>query len=367
MRTILIAIVTLGVLLGGGLVRAADNKPTTSSGPTEYNGKSLKQWVEEINPQKQRDPGLRVRAIQAITVFDPDLASKEASSILVEAIDDGDTSIRVNALIALALIGVHDSVQKKALHALTRQLNEDSQGIVRLHAAVVIGTMDTAGRAAIPALIYRSKDLASYEIRKQCIIALGRVGQMDEKNSVDMKAVNALIGVVAGNFERSADSSAEVRLSAVMALGGMGVPATPAEKQVMVTGLQNALKDPQKIIQIWARVSLMKVDGVDDKHIAGILEHIRGKDATCKVEAIRALGFVGPKAMKQAYKEIVELLNDKDQGLVANAAWALGEWGEAAEDALPALEKVYASKDLDERLKPVIRDAIDGVKGKKKN
>src|SRR5262249_3180027 len=157
MRTILIAIVTLGVLLAGGLVRAADNKPTTSSGPTEYNGKSLKQWVEEINPQKQRDPGLRVRAIQAITVFDPDMASKEASSILVEAIDDGDPSIRVNALIALALIGVHDSVQKKALHALTRQLNEDSQGIVRLHAAVVIGTMDTAGRAAIPALIYRSK------------------------------------------------------------------------------------------------------------------------------------------------------------------------------------------------------------------
>src|SRR5262245_45635382 len=102
--SILTAIALVVLLVGGVLARAADNKPTTSTGPTEYNGKTLKEWVEELNPTKTRDPGLRHRAIQAILMFDPEQASKEASEALIKSVSDPDTSIRVNALLALTTI-----------------------------------------------------------------------------------------------------------------------------------------------------------------------------------------------------------------------------------------------------------------------
>jgi HEAT repeat protein len=368
MRTFLLAVVVLSVLVSGlgRTVRAAEPKPTANTGPTEVSGKSLKQWVEELSPTKTPDPGFRHRAIQAITLFEPETASKEAGAALINLISDPDTSIRTNALLCLAIIGVHKDHTKAALPALIQRMNEDSQGIVRLYAAYVLGTMGSAARDAIPALVNRSKDLASYEIRKICVTALAEIGADDGKNPLDMRAVNALVGVLTGGGLGYADRSAEVRLAAVSGLGAMGIPLLPAEKAAMSNGLQAALKDPQVIIRIWARVGIMKIDGVTDEHLKELLPYLRGKDATAKVEAIKAIGSVGQKAVKVCYSDIFELLQEKDPGLVAAAAWALGEWGEAADKALPGLQKLYDAKDTDERLKPILKDAMERVQGKKK-
>jgi hypothetical protein len=126
------------------------------------------------------------------------------------------------------------------------------------------------------------------------------------------------------------------------------------------------LKDPHTSIRIWGRVGLMRIEGVTDEHLKELLPYLKGKDATAKVEAIRAIGSVGQKAVKVCYNDIAELLQEKDPGLVAVAAWALGEWGEAADKALPLLQKLYDDKNTDERLKPYLKDAMEGVQGKKK-
>jgi HEAT repeat protein len=367
MRILLFAAVVPCVLLAAAaLAAASETKPTTSTGPTEHNGKTLKQWVEEINRTKTPDPGLRQRAIQAVTIFDPEQASKEASAALIESVADPDTSIRVNALMALTMIGVHKDQVRQALPALVRRLKEDTQGIVRLNAALALAEMELAARDAIPALIDQSKDLTSYEIRKACVIALARIGQADEKTPPDMRAITALGQKLTGGLGTYADTSAEVRLTAVWALGQMGVPADPRDKAVLVNALKSALRDPQKIIQIWARVSLIHIDGINDDYLKDIVVHLRGSDATCKVEAIKALGAVGPKAARVCLTDLMELLNEKDQGLMAGAAMALGSWGDTADKALPMLQKLHDAKDTDERAKPILKDAIEKIQGKKK-
>ncbi len=367
-------VAAVGIALLGVPVRSADNKsndtkPTQGSAITEYNGKTLKQWVEEIDRTKNPDPGLRVRAIQAVTVFDKDMASKEAGPALIKCIEDGDASVRVNCLIALALLGVQDEHAKDAVPALVRRLNEDSQGVVRLHAAVVLGTMDTAARDAIPALINRTKELAgpgaSYEIRKAAVTALAQVGQGDKNTPVDFRAVQAIAAVLAGGPGTYPDSSAEVRLAAVAGLAGIGIPASQTEKAVLVNALNTALKDKQKVIQIWARVGLMHVDGITDDHLKQLLPYLKGSDAMAKVEAIKALGAVGPKAAKVCYKDLAELLDEKDLGIVVGSAWALSEWGSAADDALPKLQKLYEAKDTDDRIRPALKEAMERIRGKK--
>jgi len=364
MRTLVLVATILSLTLTTCVTAQDTTKPTTNTGPVEYAGKTLKQWVEEIDKRKNTDPGLRHRAIQAVMLFDPEQASKEASSVLIEAVSDPDTSIRVNAMIALAVVGVHTSQTKEALAALVGRL-EDGQGIVRLHAAVVLGRMDTAARPALPALLNRLRDGASYEIRKQVVIAVARVGAAQDKTPLDIKAVQALLQMVTGGVGNPADRSAEVRLAAVTSLGEMGIPSTPADKIYLTNGLKGALKDPQPIIQVWAHVSLMKIDGVSEEQISGLLKLLRGTDQLVRVEAIRALGAVGPKAIPSSKATIFEILDDKDLGLVANAAWAVGEWGTSCEEALPKLQKLCDSKDVDERIKPIIREAMRKVKGEK--
>jgi len=366
MRTFVLVAAFLVLVLTGAVRSAETVKPTTNTGPTEVNGKTLKEWVEEIDKNKVRDPGFRQRAIQAVTLFNPEMASKEAGLALIKSIDDPDTAIRVNALMALEMIGIHKDHTKAALAALRPRLTGDSQGMVRLHSALVLAQLDTAGREAIPDLIERSKDLSSYEIRKACVIALASIGQADEKNPLDMRAVGALVNVAAGSFAVAADTSAEVRLTAVSALGQMGVPQTPQEKAVLVNGLKAALKDPQKVIQIWARASLIHVDGFNEKYLKDIMVYLRGDDANAKVEALRALGAVGSKAAEVCFSDVAELLVEKDPGLVAGAAVTLATWGEVSEKAIPALEKLIAAKDTHERLKPILTEAVDRIKGKKK-
>jgi HEAT repeat protein len=359
-------------ILAVGLVHAADvksdsSKPTTNTGPTEYNGKTLKEWVQEI--EKNPDPGFRQRAILALTVFDPEMASKEASPALIKCFSDGDTSIRVNSLIAIALIGVHKDYTKEAVKALLSRIKVESQSVVRLHIIVVMGDIGPEAREVIPVLIDYVNDPASYEIRRASVVALAGTGASDGKNGVDMRAVQAICQVVAGGFAKKADSSAEVRLAGVTALGLMGVPQNPAEKTILVNGLKAGMKDKEKIIQIWSRVSLMRVEGVNETYLKELSAFIRGNDDTAKVEAIKAVGALGVIGDKQAagcLADLQSVLFEKDLGLVCGAAWALSEWGDKAEKSLPDLQKLHDAKDTDERIKPVLKAAMERISGKKK-
>jgi HEAT repeat protein len=332
-----------------------------TSQTTEINGKTLAQWIKEVrNP----DAGLAEVAIRTIMYFGPD-ASREATPALIDALNYTDTSLRVNACITLTMIGVHDTEMKRAVSTLARRLNDDQQSIVRFYAAAALGRLDNDdARPAIPALKYRCQDQASWEIRRASAFALGKAAQATKEHPLDMSAAQALIGLFSGT---SADRCAEVRLTAVQALGSMGIPPTPAQKAIIVQGLTHALKDRYKAVQIWAHMGLAADGESHEEHLAAISKYLSRdrNDFETRLQATRALGISGKDA-KPYLKDLVKQLDDKEPLLVAASAWALGQMGTAAGDAAPKLEELLLKKDLDEGVKNSIKSALDKISDKPK-
>jgi hypothetical protein len=289
----------------------------------------------------------------------------------VEALSFTDTSLRVNACITLTLIGVHETQLSKALNSLIQRLS-DPQSIVRFYAAVTLGRMEDDARPAIAELVTRSKDQASWEIRRAAAYALGKAGKATREHPMDMRAANALISLFAGAYP---DRCAEVRLTAVMALGGMGIPPLPQDKNTVIQALNHATKDRYKAVAIWAHMGLMADGEPRTDHLSAIAKFLSGKVTTkdkdafeAHLQAIRALGVM----KKEAKSEIPSLLKelqateDAEPLLIASAAWALGEMGNDAEQAVPLLNDLMDKKDLDPAVKNAAKDALEKINGKAK-
>jgi HEAT repeat protein len=366
MRSIITSVGVLFALLAvAGPLPAqakADAKTSDVETPDEIDGKTLAQWIKQI---KDRDPALAEVAIRTV-VFFGDKARKEATPALIDALSFTDTSLRVNACITLTMLGIPDSDMKRAVSALTR-LVSDPQSIVRFYAATALGRLGDDARPAIPELVFRCKDAASWEIRRAAAYALGKAGQATRSDPLDMRAAHALIGLCTGF---NADPCAEVRLTAVMALGGMGIPALPNDKMTILQAFNAALKDKYKAVVIWAHMGLI-ADGEaadKDKHLAAISKFLGSQnDYESRLQATRALGVMG----KEAKSEMRELMRELDKPreeplLVAAAAWALGQIGPAADDALPRMQEIVDQKGVQDTVKTAVKDAMDKIDSKPK-
>ena len=335
-------------------------KGTTSRSDTYY-GKTLSQWIKQI---KDSDPSLQEDAIRAVANFGPD-AAREASPALIDALSFRDTGLRVNAALALTIIGVDDSHAEKAAAALARRLSEDGQAIVRLHAAAALGRLDLDARPAIPQLVQAAKDPAAWEIRRAAVYALGRAGRATRDNPVDMRAVNGLTYLFAGAYP---DPCAEVRLMAVMAVGSMGIPSSAADKQTILAALTHATNDRYKAVVIWAHMGLMAdADPTDthtmDTHMKAILKFLNGSDFEAHLQALRALGAMGPKA-RTAVPDLTAELKGKEPVLVAAACWALGEMGDIPDKPMQMIQELRDSKDSEDVVKNAAKEALDKLTGK---
>lgn len=346
----------------------------TISSVDEINGRKLSEWVREV---KNPDPALSEVAIRTIMLFGED-ASKEASGALIDALSFTDTSLRVNACITLAMIGVDQSHVARAVSALARLMRDDPQSIVRFYAAVTLGRLKPdEARAAIPDLVFRCHDLASWEIRRAAAFALGNAGKATPLNPLDMRAARALISLFAGAY---ADRSAEVRLTAVTALGSMGIPALPRDKELILQGLSQALNDRYKPVVIWAHMGLMADGEPMDKHLPAIAKFLNTKSDTkdgfeTHVQAIRALGVMAkdPNAKSEVPSLVAALVKElrghdahAEPMLIAAVCWALSQMGDRAEKAVPFLNEVIEKKDVDDSIKLAAKDAIDNISGKTK-
>ena len=147
-----------------------------------------------------------------------------------------------------------------------------------------------------------------------------------------------------------------------MALGGMGRPANPKELALAVNALRQSTRDPDKAVQIWARVALMAVDKVTKEGLDEVAGYLKGKDVMAKVQAIKALGAMGKEA-KPKIPDIIKALDDKDPMVCATAIEVLGELGALAQDALPSLQKIMEKKDQTDYFKQLARAAIDQING----
>jgi HEAT repeat protein len=342
-------------------VQQADIKPKekgSTSHMDTYRGKTLAQWIKQI---KSTDPSLTEGAIRAVASFGPD-AAKEANPPLIEALEHGDTGVRVNAALALTLIGVDDSHVGKAVPALARRLGEDKQAIVRLHAAHALGRLDLDARPAIPELVRAARDQNAWEIRRAAVYALGRSGGATRENPVDMRAVNGLIYLFAGAYP---ERCAEVRLMAVMAVGSMGIPSSPADQQTIIQALNHATTDSYKAVAIWAHLGMMADGEPKGPHMKAILKYLRGADFEAHLQAILALGAMG-KEGRDAIPELTSELKGKEPALVAAACWALGGMGDIPDKPMQMIQELMNSKDSDEGVKSAAKDALDKLTGKAK-
>jgi HEAT repeat protein len=329
--------------------------------PDEIGGKTLKQWLEDI---KSRDPSIRETAIRAVPYFGK--PSKAAAGPLVTLLkrNDTDAACRCHACLALSALAASDRVDEAedAVRALSGRVDLDPQAIVRYYAVVALGSFGSKAHSAIPSLVNRIRDSHSWELRKAVVSVLGAVA-VNDRVGPDPRAVTAIANLLLSGSERSG----EVRMEAVMALGGMGRPADQRELALSIHALQNSARnDSDKAVRIWARVALMAVDKVTKEGLDEVAGNLtKGKDVMAKVQAIRALGAMGKEA-KSKIPDIIKALDDKDPMVQANAIQVLGDLGPLAQDALPKLQEIKDKKDQNDYFKQMAKTAIEQINKPKK-
>jgi HEAT repeat protein len=360
---------SLGVRTTGliGLILFAAPLAAQPGEEKEIGGKKVKQWVADL---RHADPGVRENAIRTLMLFGGE-ARKAAGKGLVLELTDKDPSLRSNAAIAIGAIGLEGDDAKDGIKALGQVVERDQQAAVRVHAAATLAGFGPAARAAIPQLVVALRDsaYASWEVRRAAAIALGTVAT-DAKEGPSPQAINALIAAVRG------DPCTKVRLHALTSLIYLGrPPAAPAPgtddpqkaplREAQATALrgekaalEHVTRDPDKFVQLWARVALMRIDKVSESHLIQIGLMLKSPDVALRVNAAQALGAVGTEARSQV-PNLITALKDKDSAVVAAAAAALANMGEDAQVALPALKEL--SEGADETLKAVAQEAMTRI------
>jgi len=372
---ILLASAILGTLVGvaspqakqpaaGSLQTKSLTSPSNKT-PEEVTGKSMKEWIKEIN---STDPSRRENAIRTIALFP--WAAREALPAILERIDrETDTSPKVNAIMSLGVIEPQEEDDVKKVVATLRKrvtrINE-TQNIIRFQAALVLGRYGGRARPAMNELIQATQDGGSWEIRKAAVFSLARA-VFDDKQPVNSQAIEALVARVSHRNELSA----QVRLEAVMALGVIGVLNTQ-DKAKVVAALERAESDSERMVGLWARVGMMAhKNDVSEKDMSILINFTKSKELPLRTHAARALGTIasvgnpGPH-FKPAIPALIAMLRDEQELIQISAIWALGRIGPPAQAALPQLNQLYQQKDITEEGKALIKEAIELIQGKKK-
>jgi HEAT repeat protein len=329
--------------------------------PTEISGRTLDQWIKEIeNP----DPSVQEMAMRVVPYFGA--KSRAATSALIARLKERDPArrdiaSRAHAVLALAAIADHVSEEEaaRAVKAITDTLDNDSQAIMRYHAATALGVYGPRAASAVPSLLHRIPDRSSWEVRQAVIAALSNIVDAGNGAGGQKKAPpdGRVIVAIANRLRSDDENSGAVRMMAVMVLGSLGRPAGQQEVLLEISALQKAgSTDPDKTVQIWADVALMAIDKVTDKGLNDVARHLaKGKDVAARLTAARALGAMGKEA-KSKVGDIAKMLDDDDPTIMAGALDVLAGFGPDAKDAIPAIRRFAEKLDKNTTLTKPQRD-----------
>jgi hypothetical protein len=339
--------------------------------PESIAGKSLDKWIEEL---RRTDPSVKENALRTLPLFGPPAKRAVPEIVLLANNDREDVSVRINACLALMMLEeIPPNEKSAAVRALVRRLTYDAQTVVRLHAAMALGTFEQDAKEAIPGLIPATKDAGSWEIRRAAIRALAVAGKgMDEDKGPDSRATTALLEVL------RRETSARVRLEAVRALGTMGKPASgkPASRMIqqsVIVALQKELRDSDRTIAVWANAGLLLQDRLSDSYLDTLLNDLKTGDVPTRGQAARALSLVAPELKKQMaaknLKDVTDALvnaaKDTEPSVIAMVCLALDELKRTVEldryasGVLTELKKSIEKKKLDAYVKAVTSDGSD--------
>lgn len=288
-------------------------------------GRPLREWIKDL---ESRDPSIQEAAMKTIASA-YGVSAGEAIPKLMPLLKSADASTKVNACIAIGEINLADhqegDVAQQVVAALIEKLN-DTQSIVRFHAAMALGRVGTTTsiKNAIPKLVSMIGDRGSWEIRRAAAFALGMVPS-DADTGPDARAINALISSLG-------DYCSQVRLQAILSLGTLGAPTRPMDRQNVDNAVRRAINDTKQnpVVQIWARVlwvqHFSKSKGPiknEPKQFAAIARMLKPvyentkNDLNARINAAQALGMLKAQAF---IPELIEVIKTDDEEQAAMAA-----------------------------------------------
>jgi hypothetical protein len=341
-------------------------------------GKNFDEWAKDL---RNSDPAIVENAIRTVVLYG-DLAKGEALEIIVAKLNPRkynnlDTSIKVNVLIAIGIIGVDSTTSDDAVDALIRALT-DEQAIVRFHAALTLGAIGHDGAKATDKLLLKMKDPSTWEVRKACARALASVATpFKETKFPESRVIEGL------RHRAFWDPCFQVRLEALQSLIVLGPPGgTPTEQGRFIDSLKTIAKreyfnrdrkeKEDKTVRLWADVAVMRMERAvvkekekfqkgHAKRLDDIGNRLTDPILGVKCQAARAIGQMGPYAKSQVERLADILGEEKDPIMIGWTVWALANIGKAAKPAIPALEKLYKSS-KDEGFKLTVEDAIKHIR-----
>ena len=259
-----------------------------------------------------------------------------------------------------ALLKIADKDRAKVIDALGKRLEVESQGPIRYDLALALLGFGKDAKPALPGLLHCAADPSCFEVRRICLAGVVAAGQTD--NGPDPRATHALINALID------ERASAVRLQGVMGLAQMGKSADPALLAHEVAVVRTMMKDRDKTVVIWAHLSMMALDKLDDDDVKYLTEFAKpGELDRYRLQAIAALGMVGGKERK-VIPTLVDFLSEKQSPvIVAAACRALAGIGDPGEKAEAALIAVCKDDKLDEQVRFQAIYALASISSKSKS
>lgn len=308
------------------------------------------------------------------------LQSKDVAKALGKAARDANALVRQSALFALSKIETDDP----DVFALLGAALGDKEKQVRLSAASILVGKGKEGSSAL-ARAAEDPQSAARMLALQALASLGE--EIDEKGVLALRKAladedakirqTAALGIA--NLGKTArdlggdkamfdalakllnDKDSQLRRNALLALGNIG--ADNADEIKLVAG---SLKDADYLMRGLAVQALAKylkdVEGEDLRKelIDRLIEALRDND--------RRVQFLAAQAVAQQTLFVVEPLTKLvEEGKGMQRLWAatiLGEIGQGASDAVPALQKM--AKDANPQVRQVATAALQKIQAESK-
>jgi hypothetical protein len=323
----------------------AQPQPALAGKGKTFRGKTLKEWIAELN---SGDASKRTVAVLAIMQPDFVPESKAAVPAIVRLINDHDISLRAKACISLRYLEVDKDHVSNVVRALATRLwyKNERQTVIRYEAIVTLRRFANDAADAIPGLINCTLDLTSWETRHMAAGTLWRTALGGTSKGTDPTAVRALIKLLNGKI-----TTYEEKLEVIIGLGSLKRSTDLSLQAEVIAQLDTASRTrstTNRPLAIWAYAGLvMQSNGARaDEALAAIGRHLNREKHSLEIrtQAVQALAALGPRA-KSRIPHIIRMLDDPEPVAVDGACLALVRMGDSSDKITDALVSLLKHKD----------------------
>jgi HEAT repeat protein len=274
------------------------------------------------------------RYVMALGAIGPD--ARAALPALSKAIESGEPILLRAAVEAVGRIGPDSEVKRQLLKAITRD------STIRSAAIKVLGKITPVESEVEAALSEALKD-ESWIVRVEAAVTLGTLGRKTKE------AVKVLVEIA----EKSAKTNPSLHGTALKALGVFG-PEAKGALPVLTEALINTpdSNSRESVADLLGDIGPEAQDAVPALRTR-LLQDI---DPSVRRKAAAALGTIG-LADSKVIEDLSQALKDPDPRVGQQAAAALGQFRQQAKDAIPHLVKALG----DPRVRLAAVDALGRI------